>query len=298
MKRLPWWLLLLAACTPDDRVAEAPAEPVVVYAAFEDETEVAGTLDLFTQQTGVPVILRRGPADRIVTDLIESRVSPPADLLITRSVIDAWRAAEESALRPLFSEQVAASVPDWAVDPEKLWFALAVEHAVIAYAGEPPAVADVAELADEAFAGQLCLSSSSLPTNRAVIAMLIDQMGIRPAELTVRAWIGNLAEHPFPTATELAAAISAGNCRVGILPAGIARQAGLEIIEPATRYVDVQAVGVARHAHNPDGAVQLAEWLASRFSAAGNAGPGGKNVGVVAWRYEDAVKLAERARYY
>ena len=73
-------------------------------------------------------------------------------------------------------------------------------------------------------------------------------------------------------------------------------------------YVDIEGIGIGRHARNPDGALELVEWLLSEdvqvpHAAAVLAHPatgdfdGDKNVGVFAWHDEAAVKLAERALY-
>lgn len=294
-------LALVVGCTAEEGVEpdERPSpDPVVVYVAYEDTTAVRELLDQFSADTGVVIIDRRGPADRIVQDLVDNSVSPPADLLLTRSVVHAWRAAEEGALRPVYSDLIGETVPAWAMDPDRFWFAKAADHAVIAYRGDRPAVSDLADLADESFAGRLCLSSSKNGMNRAVIAMLIESLGTRPAELAVRGWISNLATGPFGSEAELLEAIRSGACEVGVVSASVARRAGVPVLEPASLYADIEAVGVGRHAHNADGAVRLAEWLAARFDATGVASTGARNVGVIAAHYEEAVKLAERARFY
>ena len=96
----------------------------------------------------------------------------------------------------------------------------------------------------------------------------------------------------------------------------------LSILVPAETYADIDGIGVARHARNPDGAAKLLEWLFSKeaqaantqanltypvnaktahmalLSAAGRANVSRKNVGLVAWHEDDASKLAERAHYH
>ena len=69
---------------------------------------------------------------------------------------------------------------------------------------------------------------------------------------------------------------------------------------PETTYADVSTLGIARHARNPDGAVALAEWLvaeAGELQIRNDESVSRTNVSRVALHYEDAVKLAERARY-
>jgi len=297
MKRLVI-LLLLAACSPEP--PPPPSDPVVVYAAFEDESGLDEIFSEYKEETGVLVIVRRGPAGKIVDDVIENDISPPADVLITRSVVDVWRAAEESALRPISAESMSRQVPQWAMDPDMLWYALAADHAVIAYRGNTPVATDLPDLADEQFHGQLCLSTSAQPLNRAAIANLIDQLGVRSAEIVVRGWIKNLALPPFATDEVLLGAIADGRCAIGIAAHSAAVHSDASFLQPATLYADIEAIGVARHARNPEGAVALVEWLVAEFAdvqVSGDHNLGRRNVSVLAVHDEEAKKLAERARY-
>lgn len=301
MKRL-LVLVFLGACTPD---APPPVnqDPVVVYVAFEDDAHLAAIFDRYKQETGVLVIPRRGTAGRIVGDIIDNDVSPPADLLLTNSVVQAWRAAEESALRPLYSEPLREGIPAWARDADDMWFGTESRHAVIAH-NEPDldmnSVEDLAALAEERFAGALCLTTSALPLNRAIIATMIGELGVRPTELIVRGWVQNLATPPFGSEERVLDALRAGTCGVAIVSSDVANAPGVDVTVPATRYADVATLGVARHARNPDGAAALAEWLVSevkkmQIESDGIASRG--SVGLVALHHDDAVKLAERARY-
>ena len=116
---------------PDSPAAGERREPVVVYAAFEDDADLRERLARYTEETGVLAIVRRGAGADIVTDVIENKVSPPADVLVTRSVKDVWRAAEEGALRPIASQLVVQRSPKWARDPDGLWAATEFEAAAI-----------------------------------------------------------------------------------------------------------------------------------------------------------------------
>ena len=298
MKRLAI-LLLLAACSPEPPPIEERPEPVVVYAAFEDVAALSERLERYENETGVYVTLRRGAPEAIVNDVIANNVSPPADLLVTESVVGAWRAAEESALRPLYSDAVAEHVPRWAADPDRFWYATAVTDAVVAYAGDEPLVSQLADLGHDRFNSALCLSSSANEVNRAVIAMQLSQAGgsARPVELMVRRWVMNLAEPPFGSEEALAAAISDGRCGLGLVSRPVAERAGLKILELPEPTANIEAVGVGRHARNPDGAVRLAEWLILRSEWAADSGATRANVGEVARHYDEAVLLAERVRF-
>jgi iron(III) transport system substrate-binding protein len=326
-------LVLCAGCEKQggETTKNVRQEPVVVYAAFEDDARLRELFETYTEETGVLVIVRRGERESIVNDLIENRISPPADVLITQSVAGVWRAAEEGALRPLYSNTVRERSPAWSRDPDDLWFGTGFRTAVIVVSQEAEAdtgLPGFAALAEQRFAGQLCLSSSTNQVNRTVVAMMIATMDARPAELAVRGWMKNLARPVVDTEADVIAAIRSGKCRYAIVSStafanALADDPRAEVsaFTPDVTFADIDGVGVARHARNPEGAAKLVEWLFSAdvqeemasqnriFPAdqsaahddaleslgAKNVSP--KNVGLVAWHEIEAAKLAERARY-
>ena len=86
------------------------------------------------------------------------------------------------------------NVPTWLRDPDEYWVALSYRSAVLVYDPDsvsPDLLSSYEELAEAQFRGRICMSSASLPINRAVIAMLIDKLGIRDTELAVRGWVAN-----------------------------------------------------------------------------------------------------------
>jgi len=310
---------LLAACAekpPEDvtapPAAEAPAgKSVVVYAAYEDKNYLPTLFNEFTQDTGIVVIVRNGEIPGIVDDVIESRTEPLADVLITPSAYDMWRVSEEGELRPNYSELVTANIAEWARDPDKYWLALGYRQAEIIYvAGEvdPAAITAYQDLAGEAFRRKLCLSTSALAVNRSVIAMLMQQLGRRDAELAVRGWVANLAQPPFDTEAELVQALARGDCAVGIASGGTTAGTRLQVMTPEQASVEIEAVGVTRHAHNPDEAFALVDWLVrddvqrrhaeqtGLLSVAADRSAAQTAVQAAAGAVE-ATKLAERARY-
>jgi len=294
--------MLLASCDKpsETAVVSERKEPVVVYAAFEDDTALKDLLARYTEESGVLVIVRRGTASDIVTDLVENNISPPADILVTHSVIDVWHAAEEGALRPVVTEAIREQVPSWMRDPDGLWFGTSFRSAVIVHSSLGTDGLDFEELAAERFTGQLCLSSSTVPINRVVISMLIDELGVRPAELVVRGWIRNLAVPILDSEAGVLDSIASGECKAGIVSSAVAARYGLPMYRPAPAFVDVNGIGIGRHARNPDGARVIVDWLHATLPAQDFANPENthqKNVSLVAWHEEDAIKLAERAQY-
>jgi iron(III) transport system substrate-binding protein len=320
--------LVLAACErPADKAPAATRpEPVVVYASYEDENHLPTLFADFTRETGIPVTVRHRPEHQIVGEVIANTGSPPADLLLTRSVHGIWRTADEGALRPLQSQQLADVVPALLRDPDGYWTAIGFSSIdVVCRADQQPDCAAVEAyeyLGKPEFEGRLCLSASSLAVNRTLIAGLIADHGLRPAELIVRGWVANLALPPFDSETALLQAIEEGTCGLAVV-SSLAfhdfNQPTLAAYWPRPGYFDVVAIGVNRHARSPDAARRLAEWLGGAHAQAAQFGAIGllpvnpsvpadglgfpssnsrHNAAVFGYHEAEAVKLAERARWY
>ena len=283
---------ILVACE-----SKTPSQPVVVYAPGEDDAFLPTWLAEFSDETGIPVTVNYGDSSANTDAVIANTSSPPADVLLTNNVADIWRAADEGALRPIQSAHLS-SIPEYLRDPDGQWAALEVRYAAI---GVAPglAVASPGHYADLAYPklhGQVCLSSSALAVNRSLIAMLIQDLGVRPAERVVRGWLRNLAFSPFPTEAELQAAIESGSCNYGISSMSPEIQIGEET-QDRQYYVDIDGIGVARHAQNPESAHVLVDWMLKEKPIEDLAWSNRKNVGIAGWRDEEARLLAERAGY-
>jgi iron(III) transport system substrate-binding protein len=322
-------VLVLGACerpAPEGPAGVERLEPVVVYASFEDENYLPALFAEFTHATGIPVTVRHRPEHQIVAEVIEKRGAPPADLLLTRSVRGVWRTSDEGALRPLQSGEIARVVPAWLRDPDGYWTAIGFEPIHVVCGADNPqdceSIAAYQDLGKPGFRGRVCLSAAALAVNRTLVAGLIADHGVRPAELIVRGWVANLAFPPFESEAALLQALDAGRCGVAVV-SGLALHAfsGLTVAAtwPQPGYFGVVAVAINRHARSPDAARRLADWLlggsaqAQQFAATGlqpanpdvAAGPsvfpaaeGMHNAGVFGRHEPDAVKLAERARWY
>ena len=327
-------ILLLCAC---EKPAESPGEPqgrpeprarpepLVVYASYEDENYLPSMFAAFTHETGIRVTVRHRPEQQIVSEVIEKRGSPPADVLLTRSVHGVWQAADEGALLPLQSEKVAGTVPGWLRDPDGYWTAVGFVSTDVVCNADNQSDCDLVEkyedLGKPEFRSRLCLSSASLAVSRSLIASLIADHGVRPAEIIVRGWIANLALPPFASDRELLQAIEAGTCAVGVV-SGLAlhqfNRPTVAGIWPQPGYIGVEAVGIGRHARSPDAARQLVEWFvgheaqAANYSASGlwpvnpaaraepfdyPASKSHPNAGIAGANEVDAIKLAERAAW-
>lgn len=257
-------VVLFSACTREPNSAPGtPLLPVVVYAAYEDKNYLPELFTQFTRDTGYLVIVRNGTVPGIVDDVLQDRISPPADVLLTPTVVGVWRAAEAGQLRPNYSPLVATMVTAWLRDPDSFWVALSYRDAVLVYDPEQFTAADLATyeaLGEQRFRHKLCLSSSGLAINRSVLAMLSQKLGARGAELAVRGWVANLALPAFDTEANLLGALESGSCGVAIVSSNVANLrpgSRLSVVTPTETYSAAEAIGITRHARNPDGAAQL-----------------------------------------
>jgi iron(III) transport system substrate-binding protein len=270
---------------------------VVVYLSAEQETRLAASFSTFTDETRIPVTVKVGDSDTNTENVIGNRGAPPADVLLTSNVANIWRAADRGALRPLQGNALDA-VPLVLRDPDDLWAALDVRNAVIGVspAAEVARVGDYGDLAKSEFRGAVCLSSSALSVNRSLIGMLIEDLGVKPAERIVRAWARNLAAAPFATEAELVDALRSGTCHYGIFSSSIDSE-GLSSFAPIRPYMDIDGIGVARHAPHAESAQKLVNWLLDENPLQEPATSNGKNIGLAGWRDEDVTLLVERAGY-
>ncbi len=315
-------LLAVAAASLAEQPPNPAARvmPLVVYSSVESGDGLGALFERFTVETGIPITVVAGDAERHAQTLIEAADSPRADVFLSDNVQAIWRAAEEGALRPHGSDTVEAVVPAALRDTDGYWTALWQVDArlfVDRRALDEQAVDGFDYLADAAVEGRLCLTSSGHALNRAVIARLIDRHGRRAAELIVRGWVKNLARPPFASEAELVAALAAGECGIGIVSGaagrpvvpGFVRQP-LSAVTPVPRVGNAQTIGVSRHANSPVGATLLIDWLLSERVQADypesrgyrpvvgtNTGSGDRPLGLAGRLDEEALKLAERARY-
>jgi iron(III) transport system substrate-binding protein len=329
--------MLVVACSDDSdnqATAVGTRELVTVYSSL-DEAQTAPLFRAYEKSTGDRVQQVTADDDRLLEMMLDKRRAPAADLYIANGAALLGRAVQRGIFRPTYADELDATVPSRLRDPENLWFGIALTANVLVVNGsllktdEP---GSYESLAEDKWAGGICLSSSTLLENIAFIAWLIERHGQRDAELIVRRILANLAMPLFDDVPSLVAAVGLGQCDVGIaaLDAVLAQQLGgavapvRVVLPPAASggtQIDVVAAGVTRHAGNPDGARKLLLWLVSdagqrlvadsklalpasptvgmpgRVSASGSLEQSTVEVFRLAQLSENAFDLAERARY-
>lgn len=333
--------VLFAACGAGDGQSgedtRLAASPLLLVYASHNAAEVASILDDYRSETGQRFQLLTDDMAESETRLGNPRLMPEADVFLGASLAELWAVAEADALRPQFSDELNAAVPEQLRDSESRWFALSTRARVIAYntnrlgAEQLDTVQSYESLRDGSFEGQLCVSSSAVPGNKALVAFLIGQHDVREADVIVREWRANLAMTVFTNDGTLLNAIADGRCGIGIVDSSIlaaflsvnnaAPVAPHWFGDPANTLIDISAAGVTRHAKNPQGAVEFLQWLTtngpnaqfatSKFEFPVSPGsPAGESIAdwsehmpqvyslsALGFLLEEADRLIERARY-
>jgi iron(III) transport system substrate-binding protein len=288
--------LTLASC--GERADQRAPSTIVIYVhEHAREMRFAEMLAEFTAESGIAVTPRYGNSGELTDAVIGKTDSPRADVLLTSNAADIWRAGYEGALRPL-PEVLLRRIPEVLRDPDGAWVASIVRTPTLV-AAEGVAldgIGSYADLASPSMAGRLCIASAQRPANRALVAMLIESESVRPAERIVRGWVRNLARPPYASDGDLLAAVYAGDCEIGLVASGAGIGNLLQASLPGP-YLDIDGVGVARHAGNPDGAQRFIEWIVARQSLGLSGSYFTTHVVVAGYRDEEARLLAERAGY-
>jgi iron(III) transport system substrate-binding protein len=329
--------LHLVACNRESAVEALPDqghEYVLVYSSI-DYAQMAPLYRAFTEETGIRIQQLTADDDKLMQQMLETTRVPTADLYIATSASRLWRASDAGVLRPTHADDLNAAIPAYLRDPENQWFGVVVNANVLVFNSTIAAAEELGgyeALADPAWRGRVCMSSSALPENAALIAFLIDRHQNRQAELIVRQLMANLALPVFRDPQTMFAAVESGRCAVGI--ASLAAAAQRLAAEPGSKLgvatptlanggtqVDIIGAGVTRHAGKAAEAAQLLRWLAShkaqaimaesllalpavpaitvpqRLKAWRGLQPSETSVAQLGLLHQEAIDLAERARY-
>lgn len=290
-KVLALMLLVLVGCDSEP----PPPRTVVIYAP----SQIAENVDSFLTTRGFDVVMVAGDSRELTSRIIDKTDSPRADVIVVDSVVDAWRAGDRGALRPLSTDS-RDGVPQHLKDPDGSWVSIGFRPALVMFQPDAtvPEALSYEDLGSSEYAGKLCVVSSKRPQGRAVIGMLIERLGEKPAERVVRRWVRNLAQPPFENMAELGQAFGSGDCEVALLSSGTWTSSAKTVV-PSPLFFNVHAAGVSRHAEYPDVAQDAVAELAKLDIDVDRELKSlvDVNASVAGWRDEEARLLAERAGY-
>lgn len=284
-------VLLLAACGKQEAAPAAPsvapaappaaAQPVaeIVVYSTRNEQLIKPVFDAYTAQTGVKISFVTDKEGPLLERLKNEGANTPADLLLTVDAGTLWQAAQLQLLQPVDSASLQKDVAEHLRDPGKQWYGLSARARSIFYNPtlvKPEELSTYQALADDQWAGKLCLRTSKKVYNQSLVAMLIAANGEAATEAMVRGWVENLATAPFPDDTKLLEAIAAGQCAVGIANTYYFGRLQRDKPDIAVQvfwpnqgegqdgvHVNIAGAGVTAHAKHRDEAVKLLEWMAS-----------------------------------
>jgi iron(III) transport system substrate-binding protein len=276
-------VLAIAGCSaekaeePEPDASLPPADVEVVVYASRNAGAVTAVLETWRAETGGRFRLL---TDEMPDGSVRSgtlAIKPETDLLLASNLTEIWAVAESDELRPVFSDAVSNNVAPALRDPESRWTALSRRARVVVYntdlveAAELGGVTAYASLGDEKWQGRLCISSSAVPGNRALVAFLVSRHGAREAEIIVREWRANLATSIFVSDGALLDAVADGGCGIGFVDSAVlasylvgnrdATVAAHWFADSANTFTDISAAAVTRHAKQADAAEALLAWL-------------------------------------
>lgn len=279
-----WVAGVLALCLQPVWSEAKPERQVVVYSA-RNEQLIRPVFEAYNKATGVQIEFVTDKEGPLLARLKSEGENTPADLLLTVDAGNLWQAAQEGLLQPVESSSLAEHVPAHLRDPGNQWFGLSVRARTVFYNPtlvKPQELSTYQALADEKWAGKLCLRTAKKVYNQSLVAMMIAAEGEAATEKVIKGWVKNLAAPPFSDDTALLEAIAAGQCAVGIAntyyfgrlqkdrpdipvkvfwpnqPADPKQQAAIDGV-----HVNISGAGVTRHAKHAKEAIKLLEWMAS-----------------------------------
>ena len=320
-------LLLASLFAPALQAAE-----LVVYTERR-EPLVKPLFERYERETGTKIRVLSDGAPVLIERLAAEGANTRADVFMAVDAGNLWQAAERGLLAPLASPKLEAAIPAHLRDPQGRWFALSQRARTIVHSTERVPAASLSsyeDLADPRWKGRLCLRSSKKVYNQSLVATMIERLGAERTEAIVRGWVANLATAPFADDTQLAKAIAAGQCDVGIINTyylgrlqadepGFPVQVFWADQDGAGAHVNVSGAGVVAASKNKAAAQAFLEWLASEgvqadfasinyefparegtaldpvVAAWGPFKPNLVNVAVAGQRQAEAVRLMDRA---
>lgn len=265
----------------------ADEEEVNLYSARKEQL-IKPLLDKFTEQTNIKVNLVTGGADTLLKRLSVEGKNSPADLLITTDAGRLHRAKSVEVLQSVESDVLNKAVPEHLRDPESYWFGLSLRARPIFYVKgkvEPSELSTYEDLADEKWAGRVCIRSSENIYNQSLVASLIAANGAEKTEAWAKAFVENFAQPPKGGDRDQIKAAAAGICDIAVANTyyygGMLSSGDQDQIDAANKlaifwpnqddrgtHVNVSGIAMTKSAKNVDAAKKLMEFLVSAESQA------------------------------
>lgn len=173
----------------------------------------------FTEATGIEVRVSQGSNQALLDRLRAEGNRTVADVFMTIDAGTLGIAADEGLLQPIVSDVLTANIPEAFRDADMRWVGLSARVRGIVY---NPAVVDVGELstyealADEKWAGRLCMRPGSHIYTISLVSSLIYHLGEEEAEAVVAGWVANNPIY-IDSDTRIIESVLAGQCDLGVV---------------------------------------------------------------------------------
>ena len=257
-------------------IQAASDDTVTVYSSRKEHL-IQPLFEQFTKDTGIEVNYLTGKGGDLIERMKLEDKNTPADMFMTVDAGDLWCAGTQDVFQAVLTDTLRNNIPSYLRDPKGLWTDLSVRAITIVFSTgrvDSSELSTYADLADGKWQGRLCLRTSKKIYTKSLVASIIHNEGEEGAEAIVTGWVNNLAATPNAKDSHVMNAILAGQCDIGLVNTYYYGRlieekpdAPLSLFwanqETTGVHVNVSGAGVTKHASNPEGAIQLLEWLSS-----------------------------------
>ncbi|SMM98668.1 Ferric iron ABC transporter, iron-binding protein [uncultured Candidatus Thioglobus sp.] len=231
----------------------------------------------FTKATGIKVEYLTSKGSTLLERLKLEGKNTKADMFMTVDAGNLWYAGTQDLFQSVKTKVLQDNIPSYLRDPEGLWTGLSMRARTIVYntnTVKPSDLSTYADLANDKWAGRLCLRTSKKVYTKSLVASIIYHQGEEKAGKIIEGWVENLAATPNAKDSHVMNAILSGQCDVGLVNTYYYGRlmdkkpdAPLKLFWANQKttgvHVNITGAGVTKHAKNPAKAIRLLEWLSS-----------------------------------
>jgi len=248
----------------------------------------------FEEMTGITINRIEAGADELIARMENEGENSPADVFLTVDTVRLTRAKEKGLLQSVESEILESRIPDYLQDEDNQWFAFSQRARILFYdkndVENPPLTYQA--LADDQYAGMVCIRSSTNVYTQNIVAALIAHLGEEAVQEWANGVVENFARDPQGGDTDQLRGIASGECDIAMsntyyfarairkdvdgLPAEARENIGWVFPNQDSigAHMNISGGGVAANAPNRDNAIAFLEYLASdqaqEYFSAGN----------------------------
>ncbi|MGJ8611971.1 MAG: extracellular solute-binding protein [Octadecabacter sp.] len=236
----------------------------------------------FEEATGITINRIEGNANELAARMQAEGVNSPADVLITVDTSRLEGAKDAGILQSIDSAVLEERIPANLQDSDNQWFGFSQRARVIFYdkadVANPPQT--YLDLADPAYAGLICIRSSTNTYNQTLLASIIEHHGEDAARAWAQGVVDNMARSPQGGDTDQLRGIVSGECEIAVSNTYYFARAlrkevdglsdSIDMIglqwpsqDAEGAHVNLSGAGVAAHAPNRENAILFLEYLAS-----------------------------------